>query len=131
MITLADASVQLDETKQILTENAQGLDAQQGIALIDRWVGPLADVEMMQPIAQTLDTLKRQLEPYDSEAIRETVKTLAGQVDELSTQVGSEGEMPSLVDGLAAALRKIADVSRTDTSSVAQTGTDLDNQSVI
>jgi uncharacterized phage infection (PIP) family protein YhgE len=118
MITLADASIQLDETTKTLSAQANGPAPQESIALIDQWAGSLAEVEMTQPLADTLSTLKTQLGETspDKNAIQETVAKLAQQVSELSARMGAEGEMPSLLEGLSSALRQLAEVSKTDTA---------------
>ncbi|TAE32203.1 MAG: hypothetical protein EAZ91_04850 [Cytophagales bacterium] len=118
MLTLADASIQLDETTKALSGTANGPASQDGIALIDKWAGPLGEVDMTQPLAETLGALKTQLQGTgDNKAgIQETVTKLAQQVSEISSKMGAEGEMPSLLEGLASALRQLGEVSKTDTA---------------
>lgn len=117
MITLADASIQLDETTKKLSQQADAPTPQEGIALIDQWATPLQEVEMTQPLSETLITLKKQLRdsPDNKSAIQETVSKLAEQVSEIASKMGAEGEMPSLLEGLASALRQVGEVSKTDT----------------
>ena len=118
MMTLADASIQLDETTKKLGTQGNGPTLQEGIALIDQWANSLQEIEMAQPLAKTLTTLKSHLQqsPTDKETIQETVGKLAGQISELSSEMGAEGEMPSLLEGLASTLRQLGEVSKTDTS---------------
>lgn len=116
MITLADASIQLGETTKTLSGQANGPTTQESIALIDQWVGPLQEVDMTRPLSETLTALKAQLgesKPNKS-AIQDTVSKLAQQVSEMSSRMGAEGEMPSLLEGLSSALRQLGEVSRTD-----------------
>ena|GEM_PF-6096113 len=116
MITLADASMQLDETTKKLSQQATTPAPGEGIALIDQWAGPLQEIEMMQPLSETLMALKKNLQdsPDNKSTIQETVSKLAQQVLELSSKMGAEGEMPSLLEGLASALRQLGEVSKTD-----------------
>lgn len=116
MMTLADATGQLTDLTQKLSTSPNGPSPTDGATLIDRWTSSLREVEMTQPLADTLSTLKQQLTGADTAAVQETVKTLAEQIAEMSAKMGAEGEMPGLLEGLAAALRQLADVSRTDTT---------------
>lgn len=115
MMTLADATGQLTDLTQKLSTNPNGPSPTDGAGLIDRWTGSLEEVEMTQPLAETLGTLKQQLTATNTPALQKTLKTLAEQIAEMSAKMGAEGEMPGLLEGLAAALRQLADVSRTDT----------------
>lgn len=117
MITLADASIQLDETTKKLSQQTDSPTSQEGIALIDQWAASLQEVEMTQPLAETLNTLKEHLQksPTDKDSIQETVAELARQISEIASKMGAEGEMPSLLEGLASALRQLGEVSKTDT----------------
>lgn len=109
--------MQLDETTKKLSEQANGPTAQESIALIDQWANSLQEVEMTQPLAETLVALKNHLQddPDNKSGIQETISKLAQQVSELSSKMGAEGEIPSLLEGLASALRQLGEVSKTDT----------------
>ena len=114
MMTLADATVGLTELTDTLTGHPEGPTPQKSIALIDQWVGLLEGVETTQPLVDTLTALKEELSGSDKAAIQQRVQTLGEQISELSTKMGAEGEMPSLLEGLAATLRQTGDVSRAD-----------------
>lgn len=114
MMTLADATVQLNELTQQLTSTTSGPAPAKGTTLIDQWMDSLREVEMTQPLADTLGMLRQQLGSAGTAQIQETILMLSQQISELSSKMGAEGEMPGLLDGLAAALRQIGDVSRTD-----------------
>jgi len=107
MESLADINDLLDKTTSGLMAQDEPLTAQSGISLIDRWIGPLSEGENTKPIAKELENLKRLLgEPNpDSSAIIAKMALLAGKVLILAPDIGSEGEMPSLLNALASALK--------------------------
>ena len=116
MINLADATNLLDETTQKLSAESQTLTPGEGIALIDQWIAPLENAENTRPIAEELKQLKSllQAENVDSAAVTGQLEKIAGELSLLAPETGSEGEMPSLIEGLAAALRLAAGASDTE-----------------
>ncbi len=55
-----------------------------------------------------------QSENVDSQAVTGQLEKIAGELSHLDPETGSEGEMPSLIEGLAAALRLAAGASDTE-----------------
>nr|WP_293833786.1 hypothetical protein [uncultured Arsenicibacter sp.] len=113
MITLADATSLLEQTTDLL-HNSPTSEA--GIPLLDQWIGALRQAPNTKPIADALATLKTRLqaEPADEAAVRTSLGQVADLLSALSPETGSEGEMPSLLEGLAAALREAGETSITD-----------------
>lgn len=116
MINLADATNLLDETTRKLTEEPQTLTPPEGITIIDQWITPLENAENTKPIAEQLKKLKTMLhaENVDSNAVTQQLEEIAGELSLLAPETGSEGEMPSLIEGLAAALRLAAGGTKTE-----------------
>lgn len=118
MLSLADTTNLLDQTTTQLMAESDSLTPQAGIALIESWLAPLQEGENTRPLADQLVTLKTLLaaKPVDESAVRRVVGPLAEQLTLFSTQMGGEGEMPALLEGLSTALRQAADRSKTDTA---------------
>ena len=116
MMTIADTTALLDETTGKLSSEDAVLNPEAGVGLIDQWIGPLQAGENTKPIADKLDQVKKRLQTgeTDDEAMRSTLSELADMISELGSQMGSEGEMPSLMDGLASAIRQIGGTSKAD-----------------
>lgn len=107
MLTHSDTSALLDKTTQQLSQS-DGLTPQSGITLIDQWVGPLGEAENTKGFARRLQELKTLLADTspDEDAIRSIMVGLADDLTPFSAQVGSEGELPALLMGLASTLRQ-------------------------
>ena len=118
MLSLADTTTLLDQTTTQLLGESEPISPQAGLALIDSWLDPLQQGENTRPLAQQLITLKALLkaQPVDESAVQAAMSPLAEQLSLLATDMGGEGEMPSLLEGLATALRQAAGTSRTDTT---------------
>ena len=116
MLTLADTTDLLAQTTDLVGGKAAPLTPQAGIDLIDQWLGPLQTAENTKPIADTLVQVKALLqnETPNEEAMRTQLGQLAELVSTLSPAMGSEGEMPSLLEGLSAALREAGETSKAD-----------------
>lgn len=116
MLTLADTTALLQQTTEQLTGNGGALTPQAGIALIEEWLEPLAMAENTKPIADKLQQVKILLEsPAVNEgAVRECMGELAELTSTMGSGMGSEGEMPSLLDGLASGLRQAGQTSKAD-----------------
>ena len=117
-MTLADTTALLEETTTRINPQAPPapLTATAGVALIDQWLEPLQTAGNLQPLVQTLSELKGQLQVAtpEKDAIQTLMSSLAQQTSEFGMTVGSEGEFPALLEGLAAALRQASDTSLTD-----------------
>lgn len=118
MLSLADTTDLLDQTTTQLMGESDALTPQAGMALIDAWLAPLQGGENTRPLADQLVTLKSLLaaNPVDESAVRGVVGPLAEQLTLFSTQMGGEGEVPALLEGLATALRQASDGSKADTA---------------
>ena len=116
MINLADTTDLLDQTTQKLKDDSEALTPQAGIALIDQWLPALSAAENTKPIAENLEQLKVLLktEPVNSDEVFTKLGELAVQLSLLAPDTGSEGEMPSLLEGLSAALKLAAGTSKSD-----------------
>lgn len=116
MLSLADTTSLLDETTSQVMSETGTLTPQSGIALIDEWLQPLQEAENTKPMAEHLSQLKTLLQATspDGEAVRAKLGVLAEQLSILGTDMGGEGEMPSLMDALAAALRQAGGSSKAD-----------------
>lgn len=117
MLTLADTTLLLDQTTSQLSGESGFLTPQTGVALIDAWLPPLQQGENTRPLADQLTALKALLlaQPVDEIAVQTAPSPLAEQLALLGTEMGGEGEMPSLLEGLASVLRQAASSSRADT----------------
>jgi len=116
MINLADTTDLLDQTTQKLKDDSETLTPQAGIALIDQWIPALSTAENTKPIAENLEQLKGllQTEPVSSDQVFVVLGELAVKLTLLAPDTGSEGEMPSLLEGLSAALKLAAGNSKSD-----------------
>lgn len=117
MLSLADTTDLLDQTTSHLMETSGSLTPQLGIDLIDSWLAPLQAADNTKPLADELSALQMLLQarPLPEEAVREALGPLADQLSLLATQMGGEGEMPALLEGLATALRQAGNSSKADT----------------
>ncbi|OIN59739.1 hypothetical protein [Arsenicibacter rosenii] len=113
MMTLADATSLLEQTTDFL-RNSPAPEA--GITILDEWIGPLRQAPNTKPIADALAQLKTRLQadPVNDTDVRTSLGQIADLLSALSPETGSEGEMPSLLEGLAAALRESGETSITD-----------------
>jgi hypothetical protein len=115
MEDLADTTALLEETISQLMEDPENLTAEKGIALADQWIEPLQSSENTKPIAEEIQKLKAllQKQPVESENITEQLHVIAEKVAVLAPNMGTEGEMPSLLTALATALRMSGDATDT------------------
>lgn len=113
-MTIADTTALLEETTSKLSSASVKLGAEAGVELIDQWVGPLQQGENTKPIADKMGQVKILIQSGEagSEKMRNTLGELADMISELGPQMGSEGEMPSLMDGLATSIRQIGETSK-------------------
>lgn len=118
MLSLADTTDLLDQTTRLLMGETEPLTPQAGVALIDTWLTPLQQGENTRPLAKQLTALRELLlaQPVNEPAVQAAISPLAEQLSLLATDMGGEGEMPSLLESLAAALRQAASSSRAETT---------------
>ena len=118
MLSLTDTTQLLDRTTSQLIAETEPLTPQAGLALIDSWIDSLQQGENTRPLAQQLTHLKALLEarPVDGPAVQAALGPLVEHLSLLATDMGGEGEMPSLLEVLATALRQAAGRLRTDTA---------------
>ena len=116
MMTLADSTELLQQTTEQLHADGAWLTPAAGITLIDQWLGPLAAAENTRPIADLLQHLKALLQApqINNETVQQRMGELAQLTTTMGSGMGSEGELPSLMDGLASALRQAGQSARTD-----------------
>ncbi|WP_157816185.1 hypothetical protein [Spirosoma pollinicola] len=118
MLSLADTTDLLDQTTRHLMGESGPLTPQAGVALIDSWLEPLQAGENTRPLADQLTALKALLEasPLQPEAVQTAMSPVADELSLLATDMGGEGEMPALLEGLSSAMRQAANSSKADTS---------------
>jgi hypothetical protein len=111
MLSLAD-------TTDLLMGESGPLKPQAGVALIVSWLEPLQAGENTRPLADQLTALKALLEAgsLQPEAVQTAMSPVADELSLLATDMGGEGEMPALLEGLLSALRQAANSSKADTS---------------
>jgi len=114
MMTIADTTALLSETTSQLGSDLDKLSPRAGIGLVERWIEPLRAGENTAPMADKLTEIRDLLETgrTDGSAMTNALGELADMLSELSPEMGSEGEMPSLLDGLATTLRQIGGTSK-------------------
>jgi len=107
MKSLADTTELMQTTTSTLMGAEESVTAEAGVKLIDQWISPLSESENTQPIAQELQELKTliQTDPADSAKVHKQMAVLAAKVLLIAPDIGAEGELPSLLSALAAALR--------------------------
>ncbi|SFE96623.1 hypothetical protein [Spirosoma endophyticum] len=117
MLSLADTTDLLDQTTTYLMGTSGPLTPQQGIDLMESWLSPLQAADNTKPLADELSALLMLLQarPLPEEAVREALNPLADQLSRLATEMGGEGEMPALLEGLSTALRQAGSSSKADT----------------
>lgn len=116
MLSLSHTTNLLDQTTAQLMGMSGPLTPHMGIALIESWFGPLQVADNTKPLADELSALQAllQAKPLPEEAVRTALGPLAEQLSLLSTEMGGEGEMPALLEGLATTLRQAGDSSKAD-----------------
>lgn len=74
------------------------------------------EAQSTRPIADRLQELKtlRQASPIDQGAVQERMSELAELIATMGSGMGSEDEMPGLLDGLSSALRQAGQTSKAD-----------------
>lgn len=107
MKSLADTSGLMEKTTSMLMGSEESFTARAGVDLIDQWITPLSESENTQQVARELQKLKALISasPANSSEVYAQMGVLAAQVLLIAPDIGAEGEMPSLLAALAAALR--------------------------
>ena len=116
MLSLADTTDLLDQTTTQLMQQSGPLTPQMGIALIESWLEPLQVADTTKPLADELSALQMllQAKPLLEGAVRTALVPLVEQLSVLAIDIGGEGEMPALLEGLTAVPRQAADRSKAD-----------------
>lgn len=116
MLSLSDATALVQDTTDQLINTDTHLTPQAGSALIGQWLEPLSAAENTKPIADKLSQLKTSLgaPAVDEAAVQTLMGELAELISTMGAGMGSEGEMPSLLDGLASALRHTGQTAKGD-----------------
>ncbi|WP_234735220.1 hypothetical protein [Tellurirhabdus bombi] len=109
MATLSDTSDLLDTTIDALSSDDPSELANNGTPLLDQWITVLQESENTHELAGKLQELKQAVSQPSpqSEGVQALLNDIADQLTEFSAETGSEGEMPSQLQSLAAALRNI------------------------
>ncbi|WP_288426651.1 hypothetical protein [uncultured Spirosoma sp.] len=110
MTTPEEFAELLDETMAVLNPEAIPTDAAAGTDVLTKWIDILREGINTTDLAQSLEALRAMIsEPGTTPADLEPVlQDLAHQVTELSANVGSEGDMVTRLQALAAALQDLA-----------------------
>ncbi len=107
---LPNTSELLDNTIDTLTN---GIDLETGKAdtsLLQKWIDILKQTENTQPLSEKLSELSDALttKAPDQATTQRLLNEIADATTEYATEVGPEGELPSQLEGVAAALRNLA-----------------------
>lgn len=103
--SLADTTALLESTTSKLMGSEISITPSAGIELLDQWIVPLSENQNTQSISRQLQKLKAQLqESAVASVVADQMQLIAGEVSEIGADMGAEGEMPSLLTGLSAAL---------------------------
>jgi len=115
MEDLADTTALLEETISFLMAENKELTAENGVSLADQWIVPLQSSENTKPIAEEVKKLKTLLQenPVNNENVTNQLNNIAEKVAVLAPDMGTEGEMPSLLTALATALRMSGESAQT------------------
>ncbi|MCE6989802.1 hypothetical protein [Dyadobacter sp. CY323] len=107
MKSLADTTALMDKTTAQLMDQENPITPRMGIDLIDQWIAPLSEGENTRPIAEELQKLKEllQADPLEAGSVVGQMGLVATKVLSIAPDMGAEGEMPSLLNALSAALR--------------------------
>ncbi|WP_461096473.1 hypothetical protein [Spirosoma luteolum] len=110
MINHEESTELLDQTMSLFRSTDPELPQLPDSTVIDQWIAVLREGSNTSDIAQSLGTLKQTIESEkaDHGALETLLNKLADQVTQLSTSVGSEGDMVTRLQGLAAALHTLA-----------------------
>lgn len=110
MINHEKATDLLDSTMDVLKADLTNATPQNGTGVIDQWLVQLRQAENATQITDTLERVKTQLKSGQINAgeLSSLLETLATQTAEFSTNLGSEGDMATRLEGLSAALRSMA-----------------------
>ena len=108
--SLPETSELLDTTIDTLTN---GIDVEAGQAdtsLLQKWIDILKQTENTQPLGEKLSELSDALttKSPDKPTLQRLLNDIADTTTEFATEVGPEGELPSQLEGVAAALRNLA-----------------------
>jgi hypothetical protein len=110
MTTLDNAPDLLATTIAQLTEDSAPLTAQNGLALIDRWIEPLLTTEQTKPVAEKLSQLKTLLEAesLNPAAVRTRLAELARLTVVVESATQADEDFLGQLDDLVIALKQAA-----------------------
>ncbi|MBD2702955.1 hypothetical protein IC229_20075 [Spirosoma sp. BT702] len=110
MLTHEQSTTLLDMTMDVLEGEVAGTTPQSGKGVIDSWLEQLRQTENAKEIANTLESVKTQLESNQirKDELSDLLSKLATQTAEFSTLMGSEGDIAPRLEGLSAALKSMA-----------------------
>ncbi|GAB3918885.1 hypothetical protein [Larkinella terrae] len=109
MATIANTTNLLDDTIEILSNDQNKVPGDDSVNLIQQWIGILNQAENTRPLGNKLTELSETLskESPDTATIQRLLNEIADATEEFSSEVGPEGEMPTQLEGLSAALRNL------------------------
>ncbi len=105
--TISKASDLLDTTMLTLEGDLTRLIPQNGKGIIDEWLTTLGQASNTKELATSLEQLKTQVESGQPNLgeVQQLLLTMADQTRTLAPAVGPEGELPTRLEALSAALR--------------------------
>ncbi|MGA0559552.1 hypothetical protein ACO2Q8_23030 [Larkinella sp. VNQ87] len=109
MATLANTTNLLDETIEVLGTNHTIPPGETIVNLLNQWIGILEQSENTHPLGRKLSELNDALtaEKPETATVQRILNELADATEEFSAEVGPEGEIPTQLEGLSAALRNL------------------------
>lgn len=110
MATLEKAVDLLDTTLETLGNDQTEKPGEESSNLLQQWIGILKQSENTQPLSQKLSALNDALtqESPDTGTVQQLLNDIADAAQDFAIEAGPEGEVPSQLEGIAAALRTIA-----------------------
>ncbi|GAB3261079.1 hypothetical protein GCM10027347_25880 [Larkinella harenae] len=108
--TLENATDLLDTTIETLSHEQPNPPHEKGVSLLQQWIEVLSQSENTQPLGQKLAELNDTLaqDSPDTARVQNLLNEIADTTQEFAVEVGPEGELPSQLEGVAAALRTIS-----------------------
>ncbi|GAB3542482.1 hypothetical protein [Spirosoma fluminis] len=110
MLDHAKSTDLLDSTMSVLEGDISTETPQTGTGIIDQWLEQLRRSDNTTEIIDSLERVKTQLksDQINAKELSGLLETLATQTTEFSTLMGSEGDIPYRLEGLASSLRSLA-----------------------
>lgn len=110
MISLNKADDLLNASMDVLSGDLAASTPQSGTGIIDQWLQQLREAANAEDIVNALERVKTQLksEQINPGELGQLMNQLADQTRTFSTNLGSEGDMATRLEGLSSALREAA-----------------------